>query len=216
MSGGIIISETTEFVRGIGQADQESKEPGAQLVSRVHGGTIKSVPASVTSMAVDDVEEETSMGDAMDVDSSVESELSEQDLDFIEERLVGSGIAGALALLKQKGALRPQEEALPSPTTSRSSIAHIGGSSQRLPQIQLEYTDAQGNHLTPKEAFRQLSHRFHGKLPGKMKTEKRLKKIAAEAKANKLVEKTAKIADALHRKQKAAGSAYIVLGGSKS
>ena len=31
------------------------------------------------------------------------------------------------------------------------------------------------------QAFRYLSHKFHGKIPGKMKTEKRSKKIQEEA-----------------------------------
>ena len=29
--------------------------------------------------------------------------------------------------------------------------------------------------MTPKEAFRKLSHKFHGKVPQKMKQEKRMK-----------------------------------------
>jgi U4/U6.U5 tri-snRNP-associated protein 1 len=39
-----------------------------------------------------------------------------------------------------------------------------------------------GHSLTPKEAWKALSHKFHGKGSGKMKTEKRLKKIAEEKK----------------------------------
>jgi hypothetical protein len=48
------------------------------------------------------------------------------------------------------------------------------------PEIQLEYVDDSGRCLNPKEAFRQLSHRFHGKGSGKKKTEKRLKKVEEE------------------------------------
>merc|ERR1712010_6280 len=36
----------------------------------------------------------------------------------------------------------------------------------------LEYRDADGKLLTRKEAFRQMCHKFHGKGPGKKKTEK--------------------------------------------
>jgi len=45
------------------------------------------------------------------------------------------------------------------------------------PEVKLEYVDDGGRTMTPKEAFRMLSHRFHGKGSGKKKTEKRMKKI---------------------------------------
>lgn len=44
------------------------------------------------------------------------------------------------------------------------------------PNIKLEYIDDNGRILNLKEAFRYLSHKFHGKGPGKNKIEKRLKK----------------------------------------
>ncbi|KAF7713843.1 U4/U6.U5 tri-snRNP-associated protein snu66 [Penicillium ucsense] len=50
------------------------------------------------------------------------------------------------------------------------------------PDVQLKYTDEYGRSLNQKEAFKHLSHQFHGKGSGKMKTEKRLKKIEEEKK----------------------------------
>lgn len=44
------------------------------------------------------------------------------------------------------------------------------------PNVKLEYIDDNGRLLNHKEAFRYLSHKFHGKGPGKNKIEKRLKK----------------------------------------
>ncbi|PQQ06020.1 SART-1 family protein DOT2 [Prunus yedoensis var. nudiflora] len=46
--------------------------------------------------------------------------------------------------------------------------------------IHIERTDEFGRTLTPKEAFRILSHKFHGKGPGKMKQEKRMKQYQEE------------------------------------
>lgn len=46
--------------------------------------------------------------------------------------------------------------------------------------MKLEYVDETGRNMTPKEAFRQLSHRFHGKGSGKKKTEKRAKQHEQE------------------------------------
>ena len=48
------------------------------------------------------------------------------------------------------------------------------------PEVKLDYVDDGGRSLCAKEAFRQLSHRFHGKGSGKKKTEKRSKKVEEE------------------------------------
>ena len=48
------------------------------------------------------------------------------------------------------------------------------------PNVKLEYIDDSGRLLNEKEAFRYLSHKFHGKGPGKNKIEKRLKKSEQE------------------------------------
>lgn len=50
------------------------------------------------------------------------------------------------------------------------------------PDVQLRYIDEYGRSMNQKEAFKHLSHQFHGKGSGKMKTEKRLKKIEEEKK----------------------------------
>ena len=50
------------------------------------------------------------------------------------------------------------------------------------PDVNIVYYDEYGRSLTPKESWKALSHKFHGKGSGKMKTEKRLKKIAEEKK----------------------------------
>lgn len=50
------------------------------------------------------------------------------------------------------------------------------------PDVQLKYVDEHGRLMNQKEAFKHLSHQFHGKGSGKMKTEKHLKKIEEEKK----------------------------------
>ena len=50
------------------------------------------------------------------------------------------------------------------------------------PDVTLSYTDEFGRQMGPKEAFKHLSHQFHGKGSGKQKTEKHLKKIEEEKK----------------------------------
>ncbi|OAA55928.1 DNA-binding protein [Niveomyces insectorum RCEF 264] len=48
------------------------------------------------------------------------------------------------------------------------------------PNFKLEYVDDYGRELNQKEAFRELSHGFHGKTSGRGKTDKMLKRIEAE------------------------------------
>lgn len=50
------------------------------------------------------------------------------------------------------------------------------------PDVKLQYNDEFGREMNQKEAFKHLSHMFHGKGSGKQKTEKRLKKIEDEKK----------------------------------
>ncbi|CCX06303.1 Similar to U4/U6.U5 tri-snRNP-associated protein snu66; acc. no. O94538 [Pyronema omphalodes CBS 100304] len=50
------------------------------------------------------------------------------------------------------------------------------------PDVNLSYKDEFGREMNQKEAFKYLSHQFHGKGSGKAKTEKRLKKIEDEKK----------------------------------
>ncbi|MCJ1230358.1 hypothetical protein MMC12_007031 [Toensbergia leucococca] len=45
------------------------------------------------------------------------------------------------------------------------------------PDVQLKYVDEFGRSMNQQEAFKHLSHQFHGKGSGKQKTEKHLKKI---------------------------------------
>ena len=48
------------------------------------------------------------------------------------------------------------------------------------PNVELNYVDEHGRQLNEKEAFKMLSHQFHGKGSGNTKTKKHLDKIAGE------------------------------------
>lgn len=48
------------------------------------------------------------------------------------------------------------------------------------PDVQIKYVDDDGRLMNQKEAFKRLSHQFHGKGSGKLKTEKHLKKLEDE------------------------------------
>jgi U4/U6.U5 tri-snRNP-associated protein 1 len=53
-------------------------------------------------------------------------------------------------------------------------------SKEYKPNVELKYIDEFGRSMNQKEAFKHLSHQFHGKGSGKQKMEKQLKKIEDE------------------------------------
>lgn len=55
------------------------------------------------------------------------------------------------------------------------------------PVVDIKYHDDFGRQLDPKEAWKALSHKFHGKGSGKLKTEKRIKKIEEQKKMVSLI-----------------------------
>lgn len=72
---------------------------------------------------------------------------------------------------RQQNTYRDQQE-------SRQLAEHF--SKEYKPNVELKYIDDYGRRMNEKEAFKHLSHQFHGKGSGKQKTEKTLKKIEDE------------------------------------
>uniref|UniRef100_A0A2M4AHJ6 Putative u4/u6.u5 snrnp associated protein n=1 Tax=Anopheles triannulatus TaxID=58253 RepID=A0A2M4AHJ6_9DIPT len=162
-----------------------------------------------------------------------------------EEPDVASSVAGALKLAQSKGYLEREESNRPSNARfahlqaqnysieDKSHAEENDKYSRRdryagpimdfkekdsfKPNVKLEYIDDSGHLLTPKEAFRYLSHKFHGKGPGKNKVEKRLKKSEQEGLMKKMSSTDTPLGtlNMLQAKQKETQSPYIVLSGSK-
>jgi len=85
------------------------------------------------------------------------------------------------------------------------------------PDVKLEYVDDHGRPIPPKEAFRALSHRFHGKGSGKKKTEKRMKKADEEQlmKSMNSSDTPLNTVHLLKERQKAEKTPYVILSGGK-
>ncbi|TFY60449.1 hypothetical protein EVJ58_g5150 [Rhodofomes roseus] len=81
------------------------------------------------------------------------------------------------------------------------------------PDVNIVYYDEFGRELTPKEAWKALSHKFHGKGSGRLKTEKRLKKIAEEKKQEAMASGDTPLSmnQAFQIRQEKAGQAHFVL-----
>ncbi|XP_077574821.1 U4/U6.U5 tri-snRNP-associated protein 1 [Stigmatopora nigra] len=160
-----------------------------------------------------------------------------------EEPIVNSGLAAALHLCKNKGLLETEMQKVARVKANKGALPNDNyciedkmgfddkysrreeyrGFTQDFkdkdgyrPEVKIEYVDESGRKLTPKEAFRQLSHRFHGKGSGKMKTERRMKKLEEEALLKKMSSSDTPLGTValLQEKQKSQKTPYIVLSGS--
>ncbi|XP_061626533.1 U4/U6.U5 tri-snRNP-associated protein 1 [Phyllopteryx taeniolatus] len=160
-----------------------------------------------------------------------------------EEPIVNSGLAAALHLCKNKGLLETEVQKVARVKATKGALPNDNyciedkmgfddkysrreeyrGFTQDFkdkdgykPDVKIEYVDESGRKLTPKEAFRQLSHRFHGKGSGKMKTERRMKKLEEEALLKKMSSSDTPLGTValLQEKQKSQKTPYIVLSGS--
>lgn len=162
-----------------------------------------------------------------------------------EEPDVGAGVGNALKLALSKGYLEKDDKNRPSNSKlsylqaknysiedksagdddkfGRRDRFHSGpimefrDKESFKPNVKLEYIDDNGRILNLKEAFRYLSHKFHGKGPGKNKIEKRLKKMEQDG-----LMKTMSSTDTplgtltmLQQKQKETKTPYVVLSGGK-
>lgn len=161
-----------------------------------------------------------------------------------EEPNLGSGVAGALRLAVSKGYL--EKETTKRPSASRFAHLQAQnysiedkthaeddkfGRRERYcgptsdfkekdsykPNVKLDYIDDNGHVLTAKEAFRYLSHKFHGKGPGKNKVEKRMKKGEQEVLMKQMSSTDTPLGtlNMLQQKQKETQSPFVVLSGNK-
>lgn len=196
-SSGLVISETTEFLDFVGS--KKGKESEEEV----------------------SVEQEPYQADDIVVDEPIEvSSTNIQPL--LSEPVLSKGVGAVLSLLQQRGELdRKHISNAPSKSNTSSFVAKNKDDEKDRnynPQIELVYKDEYGREVSPKEAFKHLSHRFHGNAPGKMKTDKKLKKISEELRSRQSssLDTPLSLASTSQEIQKKSGQAHIVLGiGSK-
>jgi len=98
--------------------------------------------------------------------------------EMLSEPLVGDGMAATLQLLKQRGGT--ELDTVVGRKSDLKGEQILEKVKDPAPKLRLDYTDEFGRPLTQKEAFRKLSHKFHGKGPGKKKIEKQMKQLEEE------------------------------------
>ncbi|CAM6127350.1 unnamed protein product [Calypogeia fissa] len=182
--GGLVFTDTGEFCRSLQLDDAIIRRAGPK---DVFGEEEEEAP-------VEETEKDTSKvagGWTEIVDVEMKTEVGGEESDGgdpgeepIAEVSVGKGLAGALSLLKERGTLKETVDWGGRNMDKKRSklVGIVDESNNQVGQrdILLDRVDEFGRTMTPKEAFRKLSHKFHGKGPGKMKQEKKMKQYQEE------------------------------------
>mmetsp|Transcript_8388 Transcript_8388/g.31581 ORF Transcript_8388/g.31581 Transcript_8388/m.31581 type:complete len:631 (-) Transcript_8388:49-1941(-) len=171
-----------------------------------------------------DVEEEPA--EAVTEESAKEDPQPNPETFDSRQPVVGSSMSAALGILRSGGSLQENYESLSGRAKDRRSgeddyrkvndMEKVKKGPRRkgeIGEVVLEYRDEHGRLLTRKEAFRQLSYKFHGHGPGKKKLNKRLAQLEKEQR-EKSERKTATM-KALEATTAATGKAYVVVEGGK-
>ncbi|WVZ66809.1 hypothetical protein U9M48_015979 [Paspalum notatum var. saurae] len=205
----VVITEMEEFVWGL-QLNQGTRKPEDDVFmdedddARPSGNLAKDDTNGLAAME-EDAPKETAV--------KVEEEEIKPD-EVIHEAAVGKGLAGALKILKERGSLNEGTDWGGRTTDKKKS--KLVGVEDGPKDIRIERMDEFGRVMTPKEAFRDLSHKFHGKGPGKMKQEKRQKKYLDELKTKRMKSSDTPLmaAEKMREAQARNQTPYLILSGN--
>lgn len=239
----IILNSTSEFCRALGDiptyglAGNRDEERSAFLDLELELMEQKK--------KIQDEEDMSSQWNEVDIDTKPVNIIKEENSVLDEEPAINMGLSAALQVAMKKGYLDNKVKRQPSgPKHSGLEAIHYSIEDKRYddldekyrkrdrytgmlidfkekegykPDVRLEYADDSGRLLNEKEAFRQLSHRFHGKGPGKKKTEKRMKKLEEEQLMKQMssTDTPLNTLTLLQEKQKQERTPYVILSGNK-
>ncbi|KAI3738330.1 hypothetical protein L2E82_28359 [Cichorium intybus] len=178
----VVFTEMEEFVWGL-QLDEEAHNPDAEDV-------FMEDDVAPTSSEQEQKGKEGGWEAVKDEVEDVKMAEEEEDVkpdETIHESSLGKGLSGALQLLKDRGTLKDTVEwGGRNMDKKKSKLVGLVNENDDKKEIRIERTDEYGRILTPKEAFRLISHKFHGKGPGKMKQEKRMRQYHEELKVKQM------------------------------
>ncbi|KAK9090646.1 hypothetical protein Sjap_023823 [Stephania japonica] len=178
----VVFTEMEEFVWGL-QLHEETQKPESEDVFMDEDEDIKPSDEGKKDEPGGWTEVMDKSKDEAPINAVKEEVVPDE---TIHEAPVGKGLSGALQLLKERGTLKETIEwggrNMDKKKSKLVGIYESDGSRE----IHIERTDEFGRIMTPKEAFRMISHKFHGKGPGKMKQEKRMKQYQEELKLKQM------------------------------
>nr|XP_012217776.1 PREDICTED: U4/U6.U5 tri-snRNP-associated protein 1 [Linepithema humile] len=242
-AGNIVLNSTAEFCRTLGDIPTYglagNREENGQELMDFELDEIKDEPP-----ANEDEDNGRGAWNTVHLDENTSEPVVMEAAILDAEPSLGQGVSGALKLAMSKGYLQKEDSNRPSASRFAHLQAQnysiedktygdddkfgrrdrFNGPTSDFkekdgfkPNVKLEYIDDDGHVLSAKEAFRYLSHKFHGKGPGKNKVEKRMKKAEQEVLMKRMSSTDTPLGtlNLLQAKQKETQSPYIVLSGSK-
>jgi len=222
-SSSLIFTDTTEFIRAIQLEDapqskkkttNEQMEIESALAEELeeHQKVIQSSLKNKKSSSKKGNEDNTNYNDNQEMEENNEDNDNDNDNDNDDDdSLANSGsLAATLNLIKQRGKEDTDVFA------GRKTDKRPDMKDDTAPDIRLDYLDELGRPMTQKEAFRKLSHKFHGKKPGKNKQEKRIKQQQEEQRKRGMssTDTPLRTVQAMQMEQERTQSPYIVLSGA--
>eukprot|EP01080_Neovahlkampfia_damariscottae_P003511 gene3511-6159_t len=137
------------------------------------------------------------------------SSSSKKDEDVFEEPLVASGLAAALQFADQF--LEKSDE---KPKAKKIKYSNEINYDDDVPEIKIERKDRFGQVMDEKKSWKQMTQKFHNKMPGKNKLEKERRQFEQQQKINKMssTDTPLKSVETLQKIQKQTGQAYIEFG----
>ena len=196
---GVVIDDMSAFLGKI-EARKAEAQAQAQAASKARAKAKqqeqKEEP-SAAAAAKDDEEE--------DYDDDDEAFGCDRPLDSVSSVLAYLADQGGADLLARNSTV----------VVGRKQDGFIDLKDDPAPHLKLEYLDADGNQLRPKEAFRQMSYTFHGRKPHQKKKEKlaRMKYEAQRVASMESTDTPLHAVEAMERVQRETGQAFVVLSG---
>ncbi|KNC77563.1 hypothetical protein SARC_09975 [Sphaeroforma arctica JP610] len=211
---GLTISANVESIRSLGAVPTAQRKVKTEPTTENAQRTIKEEPVAT---------------DMMDVDAAIDEPTE-------KKKSAWTGVGQTIKEEPPAHVRIPEAEIKQEPESDTEEFTLLeetklarggrdrrgGGTFEELrdynPDSKLEYYDESGHTIDVKEAFRQLSYKFHGIKPGKAKIEKMMKKRAEQLSLNKMSNTDTPLdtVDKLRRKNEATGSAYVVLSGQQN
>jgi len=192
------------------------KEEGAGTQSAAPGGGGSS---GVKREDGDRVKEDDDEEEDNEDDDDDEEEEPGDGLAMLHERKASGGLGAVLEIARNRGMIGEEGPKAGRMFDQKGAGLHAyeeaavdkkaGG---KEPSFLLEHYDEYGRKMTAKQAFRQLSWKFHGKAPSKRNREKRMLEVEKQL-ADQTKDKAMAYMDALQSAQQATKSAHVVLTG---
>ncbi|KAF5182571.1 Sart-1 family protein dot2 [Thalictrum thalictroides] len=208
----VVFTEMEEFVGGLQLNNDDTHKPKSEDIYMDEDETLNSFDQETK----DEPAGWTEVNDISNDELPTHEETETVPDETLHEVAVGKGLSGALKLLKERGTLKETIE-WGGRNMDKKKSKLVGIHENDGPkEIHIERLDEFGRVMTPKEAYRLLSHNFHGKGPGKTKLEKRQKQYQEEQKLKQMKnsDTPSQSVEKMRAAQAYTGKPYLVLTGN--